>query len=88
MMKDQKLADQFGGPTRHRQQSKQGSKEESQTQQETRKIETVVLSPIRPFASLVSYAIGLFPPSGIGLQSPMMYMSCIIIRDIIAFLLS
>ncbi|MDR3273948.1 MAG: APC family permease, partial [Puniceicoccales bacterium] len=51
------------------------------------KIRTIFLSTIGLIVSLVSYVIGFFPPSGIGIQSPTMYTSCIVIGNIIAFLL-
>ncbi|MDR1255690.1 MAG: APC family permease [Puniceicoccales bacterium] len=50
-------------------------------------IGTIFLSALGLGASLVSYVIGFFPPSGIGIQSPRMYTACIIVGNVVALLL-
>ncbi|MDR0595206.1 MAG: APC family permease [Puniceicoccales bacterium] len=51
------------------------------------KIITITLAAMGLSVSLISYIIGFFPPSGIGIQSPRVYTSCIVIGNIAALVL-
>ncbi|MDR2721086.1 MAG: APC family permease [Puniceicoccales bacterium] len=47
----------------------------------------ILMSAVGLGVSLISYAIGFFPPSGIGIQNPMAYTMCIVIGNAAAILL-